>query len=213
MNQLPSKPRFYFAHRQAIRALIHLGVNALPFDPLKAIRLIGCKAYSYQQCIQEYHVPIRDIVVGAESKDGCVFPLFGKYAILYNTEGHTQTRIRWTLAHELAHILLGHLTDFTSEQLAFDKREDHDVLDQEADACAAGLLAPSPILYRLGFYDAATIRSACKLSWKAASYREHFFLRIAQTYRQYFLSEDDIKLLWQFYSFIMANARISKNVA
>ena len=36
MNQLPSKPRFYFAHRQAIRALIHLGVNALPFDPLKA---------------------------------------------------------------------------------------------------------------------------------------------------------------------------------
>ena len=35
----------------------------------------------------------------------------------------------------------------------------------------------------------------------------------AQHVRQYFLSEDDIKLLWQFYSFIMANARISKNVA
>ena len=213
MNQLPVKPRFYLAHATAIQALLKLGVNALPFDPIKAIRAIGCNEFTYQEIVQMFRVPIRNIVVGAESKDGCVFPMNGSYAILYNTEGNTETRIRWTLAHELAHILLGHLTDFTSEQLAFDKREDHDVLDQEADACAAELLAPSPILYRLGFYDAATIRSACNLSWKASKYREHFFLRIAQTYRQYFLSEDDIKLLWQFYAFIMANARISKNVA
>ena len=59
----------------------------------------------------------------------------GKYYILYNEKAIARRR-NWTVAHELGHILLGH-----DGESARDERE--------ADAFAAALLMPLPVLHYL----------------------------------------------------------------
>ena len=67
-----------------------------------------------------------------------------KYCIIYNDEKCLQTQ-RWTLAHELGHILKGHITDenylrFSSENSPY---------EMEANTFAKHLLAPFPIIKHL----------------------------------------------------------------
>lgn len=54
----------------------------------------------------------------------------GMYLVLYN-EHSTRQRLNWTLAHEVGHILLGHIGEEGAH------------LEREADAFAAALLCPT----------------------------------------------------------------------
>lgn len=83
------------------------------------------------------------------------------------------TRIRWTLAHEIGHIVLGHLEDF--EETAINRgglsSAQYKVLEDEADFFAAELLEPMPILKKIGAYKAEEIIKICNVSLSAAKNR------------------------------------------
>ena len=94
--------------------------------------------------------------------EGLTVRCTGKYVILYN-EKASERRRNWTVAHELGHLMLCH--DGESE------RE-----EREADAFAAALLMPLPVLHYLGSLreeslDTETIYANFNVSRRAAERR------------------------------------------
>lgn len=81
-----------------------------------------------------------------------------QYIIYYN-DGFVppwqQARMRWTLAHELGHVLLGHHILHPACHLGQDALPEDTLrlLDQEADVFAAELLAPLPLLFAMEEYE------------------------------------------------------------
>lgn len=93
----------------------------------------------------------------------------GNWQIVYN-DTEPRGRVRFTIAHELGHILLGHeLSDsFGHFRTASDRREP---AETQADEFAARLLAPACVLWALKLYDAEDIMRICDISATAARYR------------------------------------------
>lgn len=109
----------------------------------KNIKLISFKkymramGYSYEELIDKFGSE-RGFTIFDSKED--------KYLIVYNKEDDECTQ-RWTIAHELGHILMGHL-----------KREDYNLIhynngehpmEKEANTFAKHLLAPFPLISRI----------------------------------------------------------------
>lgn len=109
-------------------------------------------------------------------------------------------RCRFTIAHELGHILLGHrlIGDKLSRKFDLTKPE----AEQEADIFASRLLAPACVLWGLNLHTAEEIAAVCNISISAALaraermevlYKRNKFLTSSlerQVYKQF---EDYIK--------------------
>lgn len=93
----------------------------------------------------------------------------GNWQIVYRDE-EVRGRTRFTIAHELGHILLGHeLSDNRGHyRTASDRREP---AENQADEFAARLLAPACVLWALELYEPAEIMRVCDISAEAAGYR------------------------------------------
>ena len=78
-------------------------------------------------------------------------------------------RIRFTIAHELGHIFLGHesLLHRTPNSIFIEKPEE----ETEADMFAARLLAPACVLWGMELHSPKDIAQACNISYQAAVYR------------------------------------------
>lgn len=97
----------------------------------------------------------------------------GKLSVFYN-EQCTAPRIRFTLAHELGHIYLGHLTDGNEVQYSTRNKEPLEIADpaeRDANVFASRLLAPSCVLWRLGIHSPGDIAQLCQISIAAAQFR------------------------------------------
>ncbi|WP_302801880.1 ImmA/IrrE family metallo-endopeptidase [Mitsuokella multacida] len=120
------------------------------------------------------------------SDDGCLFydARHDRYRLAYDCS--TRPRTRWTLAHELGHIVLRHLEDFPETSITRTQSPVLlDILDKEADKFAGDILAPAPLLIGLAessklhaeeFYYALS-RDLFGLSIQAAHYRARFIYR------------------------------------
>lgn len=91
-----------------------------------------------------------DIITrGTKSEEGSTLVRGNKFFILYNgdTRELTPQRIRYTLAHELGHIMLGHFNDDTSmlSRKGFSELE-YKHLEAEANAFASELLSPNELI-------------------------------------------------------------------
>lgn len=82
--------------------------------------------------------------------DGCAFMLENRPVVAISGRGKRLDIILWTLLHELAHLVLGHL----SQEVLIDALDDHDESDQHseahdpeesADKRARGWLLPEPL--------------------------------------------------------------------
>ena len=84
-------------------------------------------------------------------------------------------RIRFTLAHELGHIFLGHLspTRDTHCSVLIRSPDSTDPLEREANMFAARLLAPACVLWGIGARSAEEISFLCDISMQAAIIRAH----------------------------------------
>ncbi|MCD8148869.1 MAG: ImmA/IrrE family metallo-endopeptidase [Clostridiales bacterium] len=94
------------------------------------------------------------------------------YLIVYDDriEFESYQRVRWTLAHEIGHIILGHLVSFEATALCSGSltEKEYKVLEREADTFAVNLLAPMTIIKRLpAIKTKADFMSLCNLSGEA----------------------------------------------
>ena len=90
------------------------------------------------------------------------------FNIIYRDSDNSR-RCRFTIAHELGHIFLGHLLITTPEYKTFAVRDNN---ESEANVFARDLLAPACVLHELKILKAAEISKLCNISYEAATYRE-----------------------------------------
>lgn len=103
-----------------------------------------------------------------DGNDGETFMANGKPVILVS-EGSPPARQRFTAAHELGHILLGHLGRY---QLVNREPEPSDnPIEQEANVFASRLLAPACVLWGCGARTPGQIMKLCSISRQAAEFR------------------------------------------
>jgi len=98
------------------------------------------------------------------------------YLTIYDDSIKYRERLKFTFAHELGHIICGHLDDYENTALnrgGLTQRE-YRVLEDEADFFAGQLIAPVPLLFLTGLTDEKNIpdiKRIFEISWSAAEKR------------------------------------------
>lgn len=100
-----------------------------------------------------------------QNESGTTLMQNDKLYIIYADEQSLQ-RCRFTIAHELGHIFLGHL--FSKDGNGFATIDD---AEHSANVFARDLLAPACVLHELHATNAAAIANLCDISLEAATYR------------------------------------------
>ena len=137
-----------------------------------------CRLISYQTLAKTQGTSVEKIAKAFGSEDGCTHYDMenNRYLVAYNANRYGP-RIRWTLAHELGHILCGHLTEIAYSGRREIPEEDWQNMEEEADYFAASLLAPIPAIRKAKVQSADGIRRRFGLSSTAAGYRWSEFRR------------------------------------
>jgi len=106
---------------------------------------------------------------------------------------------RFTAAHELGHILLGHVGEFMQlNDLRSGYTRDH---ERAADAFAMRLLAPACVLWGCGVSSASEIAKLCDLSLYTAELRMSR-MKILYERNKFLVSENEKEVYEQFHTFI-----------
>lgn len=179
---IPESPRWNMVEDIADHLLLLLDVT-IPVNPLEVLQSFSCRVYTYQELAEQCDMRVSDVCDEFDSDDGGLWynTKTQEYIVAYNHSVCPEGRIRWTLAHELGHIALGHLEDFPQTRLSnfTVTPEELKVLDQEANKFASEVLAPTVLLFGLAdkaqnyteeFYYALS-RDVFHLSCQAALYR------------------------------------------
>jgi len=130
--------------------ILPLHFRQFPFDTIAAIlTLSDCRIYSYQEFAKYCRVSVKKLIRLFGSKDGCTHKVGDGFIIMFNDcWSISRKRKMFTLAHELGHILLAHLTILEKYKISPTDRINK-YFENEADYFAISLLAPAPILNRV----------------------------------------------------------------
>jgi len=101
-------------------------VNSWPFNIIGLMRNVGIAVVRYSS----FSLLTRPLLMTA-SEDSFYAKIGNRYTVFYN-DSAPETRVRFSLAHELAHIVLEHL-------------EESDDAEVEANFFASYILAPAPL--------------------------------------------------------------------
>lgn len=118
------------------------------------------------------------------------------YIIVNDTE--SVPVCRFTIAHEIGHILLGHMLIDKTKYRTFGKRNEE---EQEADMFAARLLAPACVLHELQALSAEQIAKVCNISISAAEVRAER-MQVLEARNKYYLHPLERQVRQQFEQFI-----------
>ena len=154
------------AANMAARVLLR-GDGRLPVEPLPFLKACrDTRVYSLAAAVDALGMPEERLSSLLRDADAITLRMTAGdsfyYIVLYRCDGHP-ARLRFTLAHELGHRLLGHTGVDPAEE-------------READCFASHLLCPEPVL-RLFADDAAgaaeRIAKACYVSYSCARVALH----------------------------------------
>ena len=137
--------------------------------------------------------------------DGISTIIRGKPHILVRSQCSPE-RKRFTVAHELGHILAGHVGKYTLVNR--EPSPTDNPIEQEANVFASRLLAPACVLWGCGVQTAEDIRRLCRISQQAAEYRMER-MRILYARDRFLTSPLERQVYRQFADYIEQN-RISR---
>lgn len=146
-NTVPEEPRYFEVRKLAIDTLLSCRFVFIPISPAGIMmQLFKDKIafMTYSKLANIENCPIDRISTHLKTKDGVTYKFRGKYLIIYNDTILTEERQRFTLAHELGHIICGHFE--LIEDLMHLPDYKHEILEKEANAFASELLAPTSLL-------------------------------------------------------------------
>lgn len=137
----------------AWRVLINEGVGELPVMVGKLCRNMGIRV--------QYYEP-------TDGNDGFSTIIDGQARIFVSKNCSTE-RQRFTTAHELGHILLGHVGEY--EMVNREPSGKDNPIEQAANVFASRILAPACVLWALDARTPEQIAALCKISHQAAEFR------------------------------------------
>ena len=137
---MKTKPNYNFATTSAYQTLIYNNMP-LPIDPFKIkLQNVKIKILSMQEFSTRFNVPMEELTQNGSFNEGYNVVQINngikKATILYNEDIISNERKRFTIAHEIGHIVLGH-------------KEHNENNEKEADTFASQLLLPHCILEQL----------------------------------------------------------------
>lgn len=148
--------RYEEIDKEVIKMFNKISIKSFPVDCFDVCKQLGYKVFAYS----EVKGTAREALIDA-SKDGCsslvelergVF----EYWIFYNDEMR-RSRIRFTIFHEIGHIILGHT-------------EESDLAESEANHFAAYALVPPPLVHQANVEDYIDIANIFDVSTESAYY-------------------------------------------
>lgn len=173
-REIPKRSDKQNAIRKAREFLFVTGICWLPVDPAAIFDHYGWYLLTWKEARQVLKTPDPLFLkkTGAEARTS--IPR-GTSDILtvYDSSITPPTRIRWTLAHEIGHIVLGHLQYFmeTGINRGGLTPAKCKVLEDEADFFAAELLEPMRLVKVLGCRNYREVMQVFQVSRKAATNR------------------------------------------
>lgn len=150
-----------------------------PINVQDVLKLIpNCRYLSYQTFAEATDSTIEDVINLCESKSGCTHYELkqDRYLILCNQSpayNNNEGRQRWTLSHEIGHVLCEHLSTTAKSKLSENNllQDSNTSFENEADYFAATLLAPFPLFKILNIRSVIDVQITFGLSAEAAQYR------------------------------------------
>lgn len=156
------------ARDAAWRILLDCNADRLPVDLNAVCRKLKISVLSYSDGSQI--IERANLRQAVHRTDGMTFYMRKTPVILFS-EKMIPPRIKFTIAHELGHIILGHvkpggITTANREPQPGDAPE-----ERAANQFAARLLAPACVLWGLGIHTTEDIMRLCRISRQAAEFR------------------------------------------
>lgn len=168
------------------KTTIELGINYIPISvDYIANRL---KIKSIQNC--DLNTPLL-----SPNQNGLAVLSKGKFYIIYNEKDNLQER-RFTAAHEIGHILLGHLFSNPISQ------QEKEIREQEADIFATFLLAPVCVIQALKLQTPKEIQSVCNMPYQYAQWCLEFAISDLSKFSAQKINGLENKIYKQFQSYI-----------
>lgn len=175
-NLIPLKARLERTLKVVRQFISNINVCKLPVDPYKIYEDFDWALFSCKE-IEEFNGKNDPLLlkIRKDKADALTFRdrQTGTYITVYD-ENNLPERIRWTLAHEIGHIKLNHLTDFNETCMSRGgiNSQQYKVLEREANIFAAEFLSPMALLVLLEATESNKIVSYCQISKVAADNRE-----------------------------------------
>lgn len=141
----------------AWQCLIDFKVSELPVKPSLIARAAGIKV-----------IKNSDVHELSPHESGVSLLDKNQWYMIYDDE-NTRQRCRFTIAHELGHIFLGHELRKGYHARKFDTSRP--IVEQEADIFASRILAPACVLWGMNLHTAQDISEICDISLSAARFR------------------------------------------
>ena len=161
--------RYKVSRDLAWRVLLEEGVTELPVKVVALCRQMGIRV--------SYFDPEKG------GSDGYCTILLGRPRIFVSRKCSPE-RQRFTIAHELGHILLGHVGQYKLVNREPDPGDNP--IEQEANVFASRLLAPACALWALDAWEPEQIARICDISMQSATFRAERLARVR--YRGKFLT-------------------------
>lgn len=128
-------------------------VNRLPIDVFELANKMEIILIPYSNCSLEKQV---QLLQASDEGMSCFDHTRGnRFVIYYNDNNRNKQRIRFTIMHEIGHIVLEH-------------KESCEQTESEADFFARNALAPLPIIISNKIYDLEKIVSTFDISYSCA---------------------------------------------
>lgn len=173
-----SESDFYEEYKRARdlawKILAEYKVGALPVDIGRLCRALQISIYTYKK-----DRALIDTLKLTEftKNDGFCTNINGHFVMFLNTEVTPRGRLHFTAAHEIGHIVLGHL-DSNNEacqkgKSVWNRGEDKspNPLETQANIFASRLLSPACVLYEIGVQTVSELMEITGLSYSAAKIR------------------------------------------
>jgi len=168
--------------------LLREGVDSLPVSASKLCRQMGISL--------AYGDP-------GPGNDGYSTVINGSMYIVVQ-KGLSTGRTRFTIAHELGHILLGHVG--TYHLVNREPSETENPIEHETNVFASRLLAPACVLWGCGVKSAEDISELCNISLQAARIRAKR-MEVLYERNKFLTSPLEKKVYEQFLPFIDSRRR------
>lgn len=138
-----------------------------------------------------------DVHILEDNESGKTIHYNNLFEIVYR-DTEPSYRCRFTIAHELGHIFLGHLMINTPVYRTFAANDDNESM---ANVFARDLLAPACVLHELQVLTAPDIAALCNISLEAAQYRAER-MKILEQRNMFYTSPLERQVYRQFEQFI-----------
>lgn len=194
------------ARDAAWRILLDCNVDRLPVNLNIICRRLKIRVLTYGQ--NAGMIERARLSQAAHRTDGMTFYVRGTPVVLFN-EKVTPARAKFTVAHEVGHIILGHVKPGGVTVANREPHPEDAPEEQAANQFAARLLAPACVLWGMGVHTPEEIMELCHVSRPAAQFRAD---RMEELYRRnrFLTSKLEREVYRQFQPFIQEYRRLHR---